>query len=166
MAEPPTFIDFAGSFRDHTLAFNSFSRRILVALFLEYLAAVPFDTAAIGTLDISSQSKTRYIRQLFFDPFYSFGNLFRRLIVHEVLLNKRTEISMRGDLLADLAFRSHPDVVQMMCICCIIFLSLPSFRKLVPYAALGTMKGLPNFFECISFVSENFYFSSISGRES
>jgi hypothetical protein len=69
MSQPPPFVDFTWSFGDHPFALDSFSRCRIAALFLEYLAAAPFDPAPIDALYVSANGRSGNIGQVLLDPF-------------------------------------------------------------------------------------------------
>ena len=163
--QPPSFGDFSGSFRDHTLTFNPFPHRSMSAFLFEYSTPMPLNSSAVHACDIPAYGRGGDIGKLFLDTFQAFCNLFGRLIIHEVRFYESAQIRVRGDFLADLAAVAHPDVAEVLCVFGLVSAVRPFLPQFVPDSALWTMEGCGNGGQIMVFVEEYFNLSPVCGRE-
>ena len=144
VAETPSLVDFAWSFGDHAFVQDMFSCRLPAVLLFEYFVSSLFDHAAIRTFDISSDGERRNVRQLLLNPLQSFCNLFRCLVIHQMMLDEFPEIGMHRDLFAFPPATAHADIREVLRIFSIIRSAFPLLLKFVPDPALGTVECIRN----------------------
>lgn len=119
-----------------------------MAFFLvEDLVPMLLNNSSIWASDIPADGEGGNVRQVFLNPFESFRNFLRCLVVLEVMLDEYLQISIQRDLFALLPVSTHPYVVEVGCVFSIILSSFPFLLKFVPDTALWAVERLRNFLE-------------------
>lgn len=166
VADTRSFVDIQGSFGDHAFAVKGGFLPATAMFSLEHLCAMRFDPSPVWRCDVPTYERTRDSRQVFVVSPDPLGNMFGRLIVHEIRFDGFLEFGMQCDR-TPLGTGVLPfGVCALMCVCGIVRSSFSRERiELIPHRARYDTDCFTDLLQCVFLPLQYLDLVSVSFRE-